>query len=92
MQQADVLDALIGKLEHDVSPAWGETFAGSPEIDVDGYKRLQRLVNEHGEETVRRMLEFAYEGKIRPRTKNGHNAYPVATTLCASIRRNSIHE
>jgi len=73
--------ALLGRLE-EVSPKWTATFtAGAGEPDRTGYKALQRLIQQHGYDTVRSALEFALAQKMVP---TGRSAYPLLAALCVS--------
>lgn len=71
----ELLEALVEKLNRDVSPIWGKTFPASKR----GYSRLQRLISDHGYGAVRRSLEYAYDMKIRPKNTS---AFPLMRTLC----------
>lgn len=70
----DQIEGLVDKL-NDVSHAWGDTFPADP----SGYRRLQRLIRDHGRGNVVACLQYALDAKISPQ---GSSAMPLLVTLC----------
>ena len=70
----DQIEALVSKL-NDVSAAWGDTFPPTP----TGYRRLQKLVSDHGRGNVVAVMQYALEARISPQ---GRSAMPLMVALC----------
>lgn len=70
----DLMEALVDKL-NDVSNAWGDTFPANP----TGYRRLQKLISDHGRAKVVGALQYALDNRISPQ---GPNAMPLMVALC----------
>ena len=70
----DQIEALVSKL-NDVSAAWGDTFPATP----TGYRRLQKLVSDHGRVAVVDVMQYALEARISPQ---GASAMPLMVALC----------
>lgn len=77
-QGNDLLEALIDKLG-EVSPVWSRTFAGSPAVDVAGWKRTQLVIREYGESKVREAFEYCLATNVIPR---GRSALPLMHAIC----------